>query len=92
MTIDEWIAGTPLAAFMEARGTPYMPKPMTTEIPHWARWKAQDMNGCWHVFESRPRKDMPLHRWITRGLWAPAGHSGEPNPRWEGSLTRVCGR
>lgn len=75
---------------------PGQPEPIP--IPDWANWLAQDADGTWYAYKTKPD---PLSTcWIDRGAQklikvlkvAPA-HDGdapaEPNPNWKSTLRSI---
>jgi len=66
-----------------------MTKQTTTEVPDWAKWKAQDANGLWHVFEDKPDFDIGYYEWYTFGSPMLRIGEGDPNPNWRDTLVEL---
>ena len=57
------------------------------QVPPGYNWIAQDRNGSWWAYESRPS---PLNEiWSLVGIFEPISQ-GKPNPNWRDTLRQVC--
>jgi len=67
-------------------------KPITdmdcTRLPPWARWLAQDADGCWWAYEHEPNPGEKS--WYENEVGAAIKLlDAEPNPDWRRALIRV---
>lgn len=83
-TRDAWDAyqaalSTSPASLPDGRG-----KPSWNDAPEWARWLAQDANGCWSWYEAKPYAEAALGWWGGVGRAQPSSRRGAfpPGGKW----------
>ena len=55
--------------------------------PKWANWLAQDRNGIWNWYKTKPYKNMLYLEWDTDNKWAECDdRNNDENEFWEETL------
>ena len=57
--------------------------PEWKDAPDWAQWKAQDANGTWCWYETKP---IPMKTCWHGSAWGADSMCADPNPDWRDTL------
>ena len=63
--------------------------PVTKTIDDKTRWVAQDSDGQWYSYETKPRAYEVYGQWYKRNGLSYLIIKGEPNPDWKDTLIRI---
>ena len=65
-------------------------KLVETEVPDWAEWMAQNLDGVWFSYDRKPVAYPNVDYWVVHdGVMVKCGASGKPNPKWRTTLHKL---